>query len=85
MNKRKIQYKLAEKEQTHWSSEDPVAHHQNPQIRNSFPQTKEILDRPVSKVPEKAPDKKTQTSNLPHQCNKHITIKRLREERSRFL
>ena len=50
-----------------------------------LPQIKELLDRPVSKVPEEAPDKKTQTSNLPHQCNKHITIKRLREERSRFL
>ena len=48
---------LAVKEQSHPSSEGLAAHHQSPQARNSFHQTRDILDRPLSKIPQRALDK----------------------------
>ena len=51
-SKKKIKStKLAETEQSHPSSEGSVAHYQTPQVRNSLPQTKDLLDRLVSKIP----------------------------------
>ena len=58
--------KLAEKEQSHPSSEGAVkvAHHKTPQAMNSFFQIRDLLDRPVFRVPQRALDKEAQTSNI---------------------
>ena len=58
--------KLAVKEQSHPSSEVSVkvAHHKTSQARNSFAQTRDLHDRPVFRVPQRALDKEAQTSNI---------------------
>ena len=55
---------MAEKVQSHPSSEGPAVHHQTPRASNSFQQSRDLLNRHISKIPQKAPEKQAQTSHL---------------------
>ena len=71
--------KSKNKEQSHPSSVGPEVHHQTLQASSSLPPPqRKPLDRPFSKLPQKALHKQAQTSNITNLFNKFRTTIRLK-------